>query len=239
MKTFHNFLIRSKNVITLTLLLIRKKIRRLQSKPVIYCIGDSHSLLFQHPLFDIKYIGPATAYRLGALSSSNSSSKKVEEILKNLPPRKQNIILLVFGEIDARIHIYKATKEKGITLNEAILETVSSYINYVHRLQVKYPETIFMILNVLPQGEQGNFYGYKYYADRDTRVAITKDLNTTLKSISQKNGIDFIEAYDELIDVNSQRKKEFIFDEIHFSNKIVPYVIHPIKSSLEKRGIKI
>ncbi len=217
---------------------VKKIVRNLAGMPIIEVIGDSHSLLFQNERFNINYIGPATAYNLGAEGSSNESKNKILHIL-NKKAVKKKCFLLVFGEIDARIHIYKTTQEKNVTTTQAITQTVKRYGEFVRNLQLKYPECIFMILNILPQGEQGNFYNYKYYATRDIRVEITVELNRILKEFCLENNIPFIEVFRELIEKDSQRKKNLVFDEIHYTNKIVPYIIPQINKTLLQYGTEI
>jgi hypothetical protein len=224
-KTISTIIRRSKNGIAYLKIQIKQKIRILQNQEIIHVFGDSHSLLFQHELFKIHYIGPATAYNLGSEKSSNNSWEKMCNELKTIPNHKSQRIVLVFGEIDARIHIYKIHKEKNIEIDSVIENTVEQYIECINKLRSMFPEFIFIVFNILPPGEQGNYYNYRFYADRDTRLKITRKLNEKLHEIAKKNNIQFVTLFDSLIDIHGNRIKELIFDDIHYSNKIVKYVI--------------
>jgi hypothetical protein len=214
-----------KNGISYLKIQVKQKIRILQNKEIIHVFGDSHSLLFQHELFKIHYIGPATAYNLGSEKSSNKSMEKISNELKTIPNNKPQKIVFVFGEIDARIHIYKIHKEKNIDIDSVIEKTSEQYIKCINKLRSMFPEFTFIVFNVLPPGEQGNYYNYRFYADRDTRLKITRKLNEKLLEITKKNDIKFVTLFDALIDSQGNRIKELIFDDIHYSNKIVKYVI--------------
>lgn len=222
------FIQRCKNVIALITILIKQQVRRIRNQPIIHIIGDSHSLLFQHELFKIHYIGPATAFNLFTEHSSNQSKQKILEIMEKLKNSKKPYIMFVLGEIDSRIHIYKVHKEKNIPLEEVIEQTAKRYSLHLAEIMKLFPNMQVMVFNVLPPGEQGNVYKYSHYADRATRLHITEILNQKLKEYTSQHNIPFIETYNELIDNKKDRIKEFVFDDIHYSNKIIPAIIKKI-----------
>lgn len=209
------------------LILVQQFFRKVFKKKIITVIGDSHSLLFQNPLFKIKYIGPATAFKIGSKDSTIQSRKKIIKILDKLNSR--STVLFVFGEIDCRLHIYNVHMKKNIPINKVLLSTVDAYCDFIKDLKKKYPKMQFVVCGVFPQGEQGNIYKIKFYAKRDRRMEITKNFNKELEKGCRKNKVAFINVFDDLIDKRGKRLKKYVFDEIHFNNKIVPYIIWELK----------
>lgn len=202
----------------------KKKLRIIRGQLVIHVIGDSHSLLFQDPLFDVHYIGPATAFKLDSENSITQSNRKILKILSRLNTTKNNFFILVFGEIDARIHIFKAHKERNVALEKAIKNTAEKYVVYVKKLKTLFPNIDISLFNVLPPGTQGNVYHYKYYPSRKIRFYITKEMNKYLHNASKKNGFIFIDIFNKLIDKKNNRLKKYIFDDIHYNSEIVPII---------------
>jgi hypothetical protein len=218
-----------KNALSFARLKTKQTLRHLTQKDFIHVFGDSHSLVFQHEIFQIHYIGPATAHNLHSEQSATKSKQQIENTLNNLPKTKKAYALFVFGEIDARIHIYNTHKKKNIPTDDAIHTTLTNYVSYLETLKKTYPHITLMAFNVIPQGEQGNYYNYPFYADRKTRQEITVKMNTKLKELAKEKNIIFIETFDILLEPSGERKKEYIFDEIHFNNGIIPYITEEIK----------
>lgn len=214
-------------IFTIKILAIRKG-RETIGKEVVHVIGDSHALAFQSPLFKIHYIGSATAYMLGAENSSTGSRKKIISILNGINPRAS--VLMVFGEIDARIQIFSAHKEKKISLRTAVNQTVDRYLVFINELREIFPQMKFLILCVLPQGEQGNYFKKKHYATREQRIKITELLNSELKLSAEDKSIPFIDIYNHLINTDKSRIDTYVFDEIHFNNSIIPFITCELKN---------
>jgi len=137
--------------------------------------------------------------------------------------------MFVAGEIDCRIHVYRVHKRKGIPLEQVVASTVSAYLDFINELQVLYPRLRFVIFNVLPQGEQGNLFEYDEYADRETRMSITREMNRQLQEACAQSGLWFVNVFDQLVTDGDRRIGEYTFDEVHYSNRIVPLVIEEMK----------
>lgn len=123
-----------KHYVFFSSLSLKRIIRKFKGEPIIHVIGDSHSLLFQHDLFIIHHIGPATAFKLSSNISTTDSKKKSWHILQSLSKNNRNIVLLVFGEIDCRIHIYNASIKQNIPLEVAVQNTISAYSIFLKEL---------------------------------------------------------------------------------------------------------
>lgn len=221
------FFTRFVNATKLLMILSRQYLRKISGQKVIIVIGDSHSLLFQDPMFAIKYIGPATAYKLNSEKSTTKSREQIFRILDS--QNSDSKVLLVFGEIDCRLHIYNVHKRTGSPIGKIVASTVEEYVKFIEFLKQKYPMMEFVVCNVFPQGEQANVYNIEHYAGRAVRMEITKKFNKRLEEKCREHNIVFLKVFAQLLDRNEIRKKKFVHDEIHFNNKIVPFIIWELK----------
>lgn len=197
--------------------------QNLSHKELIHIAGDSHVFSFTNPLFRIHYLGPATAYGLKNVNSKTESRERLIRIAQSLS--KGSTLILVFGEIDSRIQIFNQymKQRKKINLVSLISQTVDRYTSVVKEIS-QLPIRIF-IFNVLPPGEQSNIYNYPFYADRKTRLYITREFNRQLKFWCERDNIVFIDIFNSLINSDNTRIKDLVLDKVHYNNKIVPFVL--------------
>jgi hypothetical protein len=203
--------------------------RVLINKPVYHVIGDSHTTNFLHPAFIIHHVGPATAYKLNFKTSTTKGREKVLKILNGIYQQKPLNVIFVFGELDVRLQINKVSKEKKISIDKAVKATVDSYFNFLKYIKEQFPLVNIYVFNVLPQGEEENIYGSTHYATRDKRSSIAALTNSAYRENSEIAGFKFIEIYNKLIDAKGQRKREYVFDDVHYNRKIMKFVIKELK----------
>src|SRR5574342_365356 len=112
---------------------------------MIHCIGDSHASFFsgedvvqpQWPAQALNCLPQFRSYRLGAvlaynLCKPNSTSKgreKLFEVLKTLNPGSK--VMMVFGEIDCRIHITRRWLAEGGTAERAVEPCLDRYCSVI------------------------------------------------------------------------------------------------------------
>lgn len=228
MDKIHFFYKRIKGFIFFSYIGFKRKLNIILGRPFFYVIGDSHTLCFQHEDFIIKHIGPATAYRLIFNKTTSKGKEKTIKFINKIYNNKPINIIFVFGELDVRIHINKISKQKKIPIDKIIKKTVKSYMNFLKFIKNKYPKINIYVFNVLPQGEQGNIYNYPFYASKKERSKIAVRVNRYLKKYSNLNNFKFIYIFDKLIDKYGNRKKEYVFDDVHFNRKIIPYILKQI-----------
>jgi len=208
---------------TYSIVLLRKY-RMTMSKPVIYVFGDSHVTNLEHPLFLPKHVGPATAYRLGVKNSTTQANQQIEAALDGLITNKKNYLLFVFGEIDCRIHINKAVVTHKSSLAHVIGATVIAYMDYLREIKRKFPKSIIMVLNVLPAGEEKNIYNTKFYPSRELHKKIVTLFNVELEKKCKKYKFIYISVFKQLVDKNGDRLRDYVFDDIHFNKKVIPFI---------------
>ena len=154
----------------------------------LHILGDSHAQTFQGAK-------DVVVHWLGAVTAFNLWKKNliIQEILKDIP--KTDRIFFCLGEIDMRIHIYKAMKETSIMPPGFYTDiTLYNYVRYVRTLQFDHDVSIMAIP---PQGYQDNYFGYEHYADRDLRNQFTVGSYITFYSLCEGSKIPFIDIWEE------------------------------------------
>lgn len=221
---------------------------RLFKAPLVHVVGDSHSWAFKrHRSFIIHNIGPATAYNLINQNSTIQSNKKLFEVIDRIDVKK-DLVVLVFGEIDCRVHFYNQyMKHNGkISLDKLMDMTIANYGTVL--CQLKERGINFLVYGVLPASKciirfppyatkkiredlLNSFKNnYPYQASPELRSTINYQFNEKLKAYCEERGFKYLNIYSVVADENGFIKDEFAADEIHVNGKIMPYV----KDMLEK-----
>lgn len=201
------------------------KIRaKLAGENIIHVVGDSHANAFkyQYP-FIVHHLGAATAYNLDTLSSTTRSREQLEEVATSIDPSSESV-LLVFGEIDCRIHIYNQYRKlhKDVSISTLINKTIESYGSAMARLKSK--NIKFYVLSVAPAGSQPNVYNYKYYGSFKQRAIIHKLFNEELQKYCQLHNYPYLDLYKKIVDDRGGVKSAYLLDELHINTKSVDIV---------------
>lgn len=196
---------------------------RIKNSPLIYVVGDSHSLTFSlHSPYITHHLGAVTAFNILKENSSTGSKEKLFSIANKIN-KKKDVLMLVFGEIDCRIHVYRQFKKSNETISmESIIDSIiDSYFLAIEKLQKMGINLV--IYGVPPANFQGNFYAYDYYAEPEIQAKIKDSFNTKLKNRCNQNGLKYLEIFHEFSDSKGFILKEFSQDELHLNDKILPY----------------
>ncbi len=208
---------------------------RLFNKPLIHVIGDSHVAPFRGSMpFLAHHLGAATAYNLNRKNSTTRSNEQLFKVINKLG--EKDILMLSFGEIDCRIHIYYQYKKSNgkYSIDELIDRTISNYGEVMAQLRER--GVNFCIYCVSPATSVGNEYKYPFYGTAEVRSQINRMFNEKLRAFCQSNGYKFIDIYDRVSDKDGLMLKEYAGDEIHLNKKAVRFVRAEIKG---KTGIDI
>jgi hypothetical protein len=132
--------------------------------------------------------------------------------------------MLVFGEIDCRIHIYYQYEKqnKKHTITELIDKTILNYGEVLEK--IKLMGIKFCIYGIPAAGLQENYYKYPFYGTPQIRSSICKEFNNRLKAFCADNNYTFIDIYPKISDNEGFLLPEFSADEVHLNDKIVPFV---------------
>ena len=192
-------------------------------RPLIYVIGDSHGKVFRgNRQFIVHHLGAATAHNLANQSSTTNSNRKLFDIIDSMS--RKDVVLLVFGEIDCRIHIYYQYKKNNErkAISELVDDTVSNYGEVLEKLRNL--GVNFIVYGVPPATEVRNEYRYPFYASPETHCQISSMFNGKLKELCQKKGYQYIDVHSRFSDENGFMLEEYAADEIHLNGQVVDFV---------------
>jgi lysophospholipase L1-like esterase len=193
------------------------------NRAIVHVIGDSHlrPYLFRTP-FLLHHISQATAHNLNKENSFSQSKKYLNSFLPAID-KQRDVLLLVFGEIDARVHIYlqyeKNNREIGI--DRLIDNTVSKYGETIRRLK---DDGFGVTVQGLPPAARKDFESnLPFLGSPEQRSDISREFNDKLGKFCLRNDIPFIDMQSIAADEKGFIKKEYAADEVHFNNKVVPF----------------
>ena len=204
---------------------------RVLRKPLIHVVGDSHVVPFRGSmLFLAHHLGAATAYNLNRKNSTTKSNEQLFKVINKLG--KRDLLMLSFGEIDCRIHIYYQYKKSNgkYSIEELIDRTISNYGEVMAQLKERVVN--FCVYCVSPATEVGNEYKYPFYGMPEERSQINRMFNEKLRAFCEKDGYVFIDIYDAVTDKDGLMLKEYSSDEIHLNKKAVGLVRTEIRTKL-------
>jgi hypothetical protein len=192
-------------------------------RAIIHVIGDSHlrPFAFRSP-FLLHHISQATAYNLSKDKSYSQSKKYLNSFLPAIN-KKRDVLLLVFGEIDARVHIYLQYEKnnKKISIERLIDTTVERYGETIVRLK---NDEFAVCVHGLPPAARKEFESdLPFLGSPEQRSDISRRFNNKLGDFCRKNDVLFIDMQMIAADEKGFIKKEYAADEVHLSGKVVPY----------------
>jgi lysophospholipase L1-like esterase len=206
---------------------------RLTGRPLVHVIGDSHAKVFRwHRPFIVHYVGAATAHNLPKTGSTTGSNRKLFDAVSRIG--RNDVVLLVFGEIDCRIHIYYQFKKNGerASIGELIDDTVANYSRIMDRLAGL--GVRFAVCGVPPATRVRNQYRYPFYAPPEAHCRINALFNERLKALCDRRGYPYINVHCRFADEDGFMLKEYAADEIHLNGRTVDYVSKELR-----RGLRI
>ena len=204
---------------------------RALNKPLIHVVGDSHVVPFRGSMpFLAHHLGAATAYNLNKRNSTTRSHEQLFKVIDELG--KKDIVMLCFGEIDCRIHIYYQHKKSDgkYSIEELINRTIANYGQVM--AQLKERGVNFCVYCVSPATKVGNEYKYPFYGTPEERSQIHRMFNEKLRAFCEGNGYAFIDIYDRVADRDGLMLKEYSGDDIHLNEKAVGLVREELRAKL-------
>jgi len=208
---------------------------RLLNRPVVHVIGDSHGKLFRwHRPFVVHHLGAATAHNLAKASSTTGSNRKLFDIIGRVSSK--DIVMLVFGEIDCRIHLYYQYKKgnESRPLAELVDDTIASYGSVLEKIRALGIEPV--VQGVPPATRVRNEYRYPFYAPPEAHSRISRMFNERLRALCESNGYRYIDVHTGFSDADGFMLEEYAADEIHLNGKAAEHVKRELR---EKLGVKL
>ncbi|MBU1669551.1 MAG: SGNH/GDSL hydrolase family protein [Actinobacteria bacterium] len=206
---------------------------RVLRRPVVHVIGDSHAKVFKgEEPFVVHRLGRATAYNLRKEKSTTKSRERLMKTVRYVDGERDSIVM-VFGEIDCRIHIYDKHMESGgeRSVEDLIDATVSSYGEVLETLSgMGFDLYVHGVPAPVRAGNE-NLFDSRYYAAPGVRSYIYREFNERLKEHCRAHGYPYIDIYSRIADAEGFMKPEYVADRIHPNKKVLEFVRPQIHGS--------
>ncbi len=197
---------------------------KLFNRAIIHVIGDSHlkPFVFRSP-FLLHHISQATAYNLNKENSFSQSKRYLNSFLPGIN-KERDVLLLVFGEIDARVHIYLQYKKNNgkISIDRMIENTVERYGETIRKLK---NDGFALCVHGIPPAARENFVSdLPFLGTPEQRSEISREFNNQLGAFCRESSILYIDVQSISADENGFMNKEYASDEVHLNGKVVLFV---------------
>ncbi len=182
---------------------------------MIHTIGDSHAdFSFRGIPNVIRHnIGMVTMESVGKDRKGKSSSEILDDILQQYAIQDEDIVILCFGEIDARCIIYPKIEKEDI--NTVINLLVAQYFATILRSKHKN----YWIMSVVPAGYYMKIdHAFPYLGSDEERSIYTQKINKILKEQCLSLSIPFLDIYSLYKDEKGMLQKEYSIDGCHINN---------------------
>jgi len=196
---------------------------RTRGRPAFYVIGDSHvGMFYKVSPYSVHWLGPATAYRLKDPGSTTRSNERLFRILKWIV-KPDDKVLLVFGEVDCRVHIYNQFVKRGraVPMEELIDDTVESYGVVLDRIGKMGID--FYVSSVPPASREPNVFAVPNYPPPEARCFINKAFNERLRDYCAAHGYPFVDVYSRVVDDEGFILDEFSADGTHLNRETIEF----------------
>ena len=196
---------------------------KLFNRAVIHVIGDSHvkPFVFKCP-FLVHHISQATAYNLDKDNSFSQSKRYLNSFLPEVN-KERDILLLVFGEIDARVHIYSQYRKNSgkIGIERIIEATAEKYGETIRRLK---DDGFAVCVHGIPPAAGEDFVSnLPLLGTMEQRSDISSRFSSKLGEFCSQNCVPYIDVQSVSADENGFMKKQYVADGVHLNGKIVPF----------------
>jgi len=202
--------------------LLRLKSRLFKSC-IIHVIGDSHvkAFIYKCP-FLVEHISQATAYNLVKENSFTRSAEYLRLFLSRID-KQRDVVFLVFGEIDARVHIYLQYGKSGktVSLDTLIDSTVARYGLAIKR--IKQDGFAVCVHGIPPAASKEFITALPFSGKPRERSGISKKFNEKLRDFCKSMDVPYVDIQSIASNENGFIKKYYLADEVHCNSRIVPF----------------
>jgi len=198
---------------------------------IIHTIGDSHikPFIYRFP-FLVHHISQATAYNLSKEGSFTRSSEYLKLFLSRVNKRR-DVVFLVFGEIDARVHIYLQYGKSGKTasIDTFIDNTVARYGLAIKNIR---DDGFAVCVHGIPPAARKEFITALPFSGKPReRSEISRKFNDKLREFCLSIDVPYIDIQSIASDESGFIKKYYLADEVHCNSRIVPFTLDTIKAA--------
>ncbi len=156
------------------------------SLETVYCLGDSHIRVFNHPLFkwvfpilyfDITAVNGATASGLKNKDSKTQAGKIFENKIQSISPG--GTIIFCLGEVDCGNVIWRRAEKKELPVEDMLEEAVSNYVDIIQKTSIRH--RVIVISAPLPTIGDGAPVGEVAMQRRGIKASQQERTQLTLK----------------------------------------------------------
>jgi hypothetical protein len=189
-------------------------------------VGDSHAAKFlwwyyEHPEgneYVLHGLGGISAYSFA--SNDTVIARDAREVFSQIHTTDKELILMVLGDGDCRVHLYEHHRRDNVSLESLINDTIRRYGAFISTV-----DKPIAILDVPPAQRIEEQYDFEYYGSRDERAQIAVMFNSALKKWCNEHGILFIELHPHISDSRGWLKDEYAHpDGAHILHSAVQFV---------------
>lgn len=147
---------------------------------------DAHYTI--HIPYRVHHIAATTMHRIGrdGIKGLNVSTRGVHN---------GDIVVFLFGEIDARCHIGRQRDQLGRDVDEIITTLVHNYVRTIHTNCALFEHITPVIALVVPPSDLEYNPSFPYWGLLSDRAMITRKLNDMLKLFASRYNIPIVDTY--------------------------------------------
>ena len=197
---------------------------------MIYCFGDSHVSIFSGkdgiipmwelhlpntwdklPQFRTCRLGAFLAYSIGR--EEHRGRKMLFEALKEIPEKSK--VLLIFGEIDCRVHSLKQAQIQQKSLSEIVIDCVMKYFKTIKIISEMGYEVI--VFGGIPNGST--------IVEHHEAARL---FDFYIKQECSKTNVFCLSIWDKLINEHGKISGKYYMDSYHMSQAAMPLILEKL-----------
>jgi hypothetical protein len=199
--------------------------RRLGEPGIVHVFGDSHSAVMRDaPGVVVHALPGTTMFRVGRDRAwfLHRTNRRVG---------RRSVLLLIFGEIDARAHIGRVAAEMSRPVPAVIEELVATYLDAVAAAR-RGRRVAICAVTPPATNEMAATADLPVFGTIDARLAITGLLNEALQRGAMVRGFLFCSPYDGYADGHGRLRPELSDGNVHIDRAAAGRIIAAVEAAL-------
>lgn len=227
---------------------------RVENAECIYCIGDSHASFFagsdtiqpewpqssdnRIPFFRAIRTGAVLAYNLASFGSKSGGREILVALLDKQVPTPQDkvpegsLVMLSYGEIDCRCHVIPQVEKQNRSIESVIDDVSERYCQVIGDVRAWGHRPLVWNAIASSPKSRGGTKAFPIIGKCEERNRITRCFNQRVASFCKKEGVPFVDIFDHLVDDRGLTRPELLMDDIHLSQKAMPFVVRWLQDNL-------
>lgn len=209
----------------------------------IKVIGDSHTAIFDGYTGDEYFFDQTRVHGATARGSANPKTKtnSLEQFKAGLSGKKAEKVIVGLGEVDCGYLIWYRNKHKGISLDQAMQESMDGMFLFIEQeVRTIYEPSEIILMSVIPPIIEDNTNPNFLEGRRadvnptlDERFELTERWNNELLKRCDELGYTYINFNSKILDDSNRVKQEYRslnqWNHHLFESRTIPLVIEDLK----------